>query len=111
MRLNDRDANEALDLLGTAPRALDVRAAHDGRSLAIVLDWRDESEDRAPALETDRFGDGAAIEIPLTFGAGVRLPYVGMGDESASVMLYLQRAVPHGTLASVSDLNPPSAGE
>ena len=97
VRLHDRDANEALDVLG-APRALEVRAVHDGRLLAIVLDWDDETEDRAAASETDRFGDGAAIELPFSFGAGVRLPYVGMGDEAAPAMLYLARAVENGTM-------------
>lgn len=97
VRLNDRDANEALDVLG-APRALEVRAVHDEHNLAIVLDWRDETEDRVSNVETDRFGDAAAVEIPRAFGAGVRLPYVGMGDDQAPVALYLQRAVEHGTM-------------
>lgn len=97
VRLNDRDANEALDVLG-APRALDVRAAYNERDLAIVLEWRDDTEDRAPSTETNQFGDGAAVELPLAFGAGVRLPYVGMGDEAAPVMLYLQRAIEAGSL-------------
>ncbi len=98
VRLSDRDANEALDVLG-APRALDVRALHDGTDLAIVLDWRDPTEDRGSSVETDRFGDAVGVELPFSFGAGVRLPYVGMGDAGAPVALYLQRAVEHGTLA------------
>lgn len=98
VRLPDRDANEALDVLG-APRALDVRALADGKDLALVLSWRDETDDRGRALETDRFGDAVAVQIPFAFGAGMRLPYVGMGDEAAPVALYLQRAVEHGTMA------------
>lgn len=97
VRFNDRDANEALDVLG-APRVLDVRAAYNERDLALVLEWRDDSADRAPATETDRFGDAVAVEVPLAFGPGQRLPYVGMGDERAPVMLYLQRAIEHGSL-------------
>ncbi|MBI1949046.1 MAG: c-type cytochrome [Deltaproteobacteria bacterium] len=97
VRLPDRDANEALDVLG-APRALEVRAFRDDNDLALVLEWRDETEDRGSSAETDRFGDAAAVELPLAFGPGVRLPYVGMGDDGAPVALYLQRAVEHGTL-------------
>lgn len=97
VRLNDRDANEALEVLG-APRALDVRAAWNERELALVLEWKDDTEDRAPTHETNRYGDAAAVEMPLSFGPGQRLPYVGMGDEGAPVVLYLQRAIAHGSL-------------
>ena len=97
IRLNDRDANEALDV-APAPRALDVRAAWNDRDLAIVLEWRDQTEDRAPTTDTDVFGDAAAIELPLAFGQGQRLPYIGMGDADAPVMLYLQRAIASGSL-------------
>ncbi|MCC7075167.1 MAG: c-type cytochrome [Deltaproteobacteria bacterium] len=98
VRLHDRDANEALDVLGT-PRTLEVRALVDDKDLAIVLEWRDEAEDRGSATETDRFGDAAAVQLPFAFGAGLRLPYVGMGDEGAPVALHLQRAVEHGSMA------------
>jgi complex iron-sulfur molybdoenzyme family reductase subunit gamma len=95
VRLNDRQANEAL---ATAPaRRVAVRAATDGRDLAVVLDWSDETEDRSRGDATDAFGDGAALEIPLRFGAGLRLPYVGMGDDAMPVAVYFQRAAAEGT--------------
>jgi complex iron-sulfur molybdoenzyme family reductase subunit gamma len=90
LRLNDRRANAAL--AGRGPATLDVRAAHDGRDLALLLEWPDASEDRARADETDRHGDAAAVQFPLRFGAGVRLPYVGMGDEELPVAVHFQRA-------------------
>lgn len=35
----------------------------------------------------------------MTFGAGVRLPYVGMGDREQPVAIYLVRALPRGSAA------------
>ncbi len=97
VRLNDRAANEALAAAG--PRPLAVRAVSDGRDLAIAVDWEDETEDRSRPDATDVFGDGVALEFPLRFGAGLRLPYVGMGDDGMPVALCLQRAVADGTSA------------
>ncbi len=95
IRLNDRAANAAL--AQAAPRTLAVRAAFDGKDLAVAVDWSDSTEDRARLDETDAFGDGAALELPLHFGAGVRLPYVGMGDEGMPVVLYRALASADGT--------------
>jgi complex iron-sulfur molybdoenzyme family reductase subunit gamma len=89
-RLPDRKANAAL-AAAKGPRTVKVRAATDGKDLAIVLDWADSTEDRA-AGETDQYGDAAAIQFPQRFGAGQRLPYVGMGDPEQPVALYLARA-------------------
>lgn len=95
IRLHDRTANEAL--ADAAPRAIGVRAAFDERDLAIVLDWSDTTQDRTRDDATEVFGDAAALEFPLRFGAGKRLPYVGMGDEEMPVAVYLQRAMAGGT--------------
>jgi len=94
IRLHDRRANAALEGQGT--RRLLVRAATDGRDLAVAVDWPDAAEDRASPDETDRYGDAAALELPLRFGAGLRLPYVGMGDEELPVALHLVRAAARG---------------
>jgi complex iron-sulfur molybdoenzyme family reductase subunit gamma len=96
VRLPDRRANAALDRPG--PAAVLVRAATDGTDLALLLEWKDAREDRAPADETDRYGDAVAVQLPLRFGAGVRLPYVGMGDEAQPVAIDFLRAGPQGTI-------------
>jgi DMSO reductase family type II enzyme heme b subunit len=90
IRLHDAAANAALADAG--PRPVTVRAATDGRSLAVVLEWADDTQDRAGPAETDRYGDGAAVQFPLRSGAGVRLPYVGMGDEGEPVAVFMLRA-------------------
>lgn len=96
IRLHDRKANEAL--AAALLRAATVRAATDGKDLAVLVEWADPTEDRA-GDEPDRFGDAAALELPLRYGAGVRLPYVGMGDEELPVVLHFQRAGRAATLA------------
>lgn len=98
IRLNDREANAAL--AAARPRRLTVRAATDGQSLAVVIDWTDATEDRAAPDVTDRYGDAVALQLPLRFGAGVRLPYVGMGDDEQPVALFLARAVAGGATAT-----------
>ena len=96
IRLNDQKANAAL---ATAPlRELTVRAATDGQDLAVVVDWNDGTEDRTAPDATDRYGDGVALQVPVRFGAGVRLPYVGMGDEQQPVAVVLQRAAAEGAV-------------
>ncbi len=95
VRLPDRDANAALDAAGP-PRAVRVRAAVDGTRLAVLLEWKDPTESRVPPDETNVFGDAAALELPLRFGAGLRLPSVGMGDDEMKVAIHLQRATASG---------------
>lgn len=95
VRLHDKKANEALAAAG--PRTVTVRAAVDGKDLAVLLEWSDPTEDRTRPDSTDLHGDAAALQLPLRFGAGLRLPYVGMGDEELKVAVHLQRATAEGT--------------
>jgi len=97
VRLHDRRANEAL--VSARPRPVRLRAAFDGKYLAVVVDWSDDVEDRTRPDATDAYGDAAALQIPVRFGAGVRLPYVGMGDEAMPVSVSLVRAAAQGTQA------------
>lgn len=93
--LLDRQANAALSSSG--PLILTVRAAYDARDLAVALEWADGSESRASPTDPGMFGDTAALEIPERFGAGLRLPYIGMGDAAAHVRLSMARALDAGT--------------
>jgi DMSO reductase family type II enzyme heme b subunit len=87
--LNDKEAN-ATRTSGT-PGAVMVRAAATKTELAVLLEWDDATEDRF-AGETDQYGDAAAVEVPLAFGASKRLPYVGMGDAGSEVLVHMVRA-------------------
>ncbi|MBI4179962.1 c-type cytochrome [bacterium] len=56
------------------PRFAEVRAAHDGKTLAVHLVWFDPSKD-ASNVEVDRFVDAAAVQFPLSDEPG----FFGMG--------------------------------
>lgn len=92
LSLPDRRANAAGR---SGPAAVLVRAATDGKDLALLLEWADAGEDRSGG-ETDAYGDAAAVQLPVRFGPGVRLPYVGMGDPGQPVAIHLLRAGPAG---------------
>jgi complex iron-sulfur molybdoenzyme family reductase subunit gamma len=86
VHLNDAFANRSLS---RPPDQVKLRAAYDDRSLGIVLEWSDDTE--SSAVDVDRFLDGAALQVPMGFGHGVRLPYIGMGDEEHHVAIHLVR--------------------
>jgi DMSO reductase family type II enzyme heme b subunit len=92
IRLGDERANAAL--ARATNLTVRVRAATDGTSLGVLVEWPDPTEDRTRLDGVDAYGDAAAIQFPLRYGAGERLPYVGMGDERARVAVFLQRAGP-----------------
>ncbi len=97
IRLVDAKANAAL--ARESNRTVRVRAATDGSALGVLVEWADPTEDRTAPDGVDVYGDAAAIQFPLRFGAGERLPYVGMGDEKERVAVFLQRAGPREAVA------------
>ncbi|MEW6430350.1 MAG: hypothetical protein AB1730_02475 [Myxococcota bacterium] len=98
VHLNDKRANELLETPGVAE--VKVRALVSGAELGLLLEWADETKDVVRTDEVNAFADSAAIEFPRTYGAGKRLPYVGMGDDAMPVHLYMQRATEKGTLGN-----------
>jgi DMSO reductase family type II enzyme heme b subunit len=89
VRLNDADANATRD---APPMSVEVRALDDGTRVGLQVSWSDASHNRAGFADTNAFGDSFAIEMPLKFGAGQRLPYVGMGDVEQHVLVSMVRA-------------------
>lgn len=67
--------------------AVAVRALHDGRSVALFLQWRDDTFNGTPVRAED-FQDAAAVQFSLdgTF------PFLGMGDTNHPVNLWQWRA-------------------
>lgn len=98
VRLNDKEANAALT--SRQPTTATVKALVTDQDLAVLVSWVDPTEDRAPGAgaspgtrgDPTAFGDGVALEVPLTFGKGLRLPYIGMGDDQMHVSVTMQRA-------------------
>jgi DMSO reductase family type II enzyme heme b subunit len=67
--------------------AATVRALHDGRRLAILLQWRDGIANGAPVRVQD-FQDAVAIQFPLNG----RTPFLGMGDADNPVNIWQWKA-------------------
>ncbi len=67
-----------------------VRALYSAEELALRLEWSDASVEKTRGVGT--FADAAAVQWPVQYGPGVRLPYVGMGNPGEPVTLWLWRA-------------------
>ncbi|MCL4179462.1 MAG: c-type cytochrome [Verrucomicrobia bacterium] len=64
-----------------------VKALHNGKMLAVLLQWRDEIADGAPVRVED-FQDAAALQFSLTDQA----PFLGMGDPQNPVNVWQWKA-------------------
>jgi hypothetical protein len=64
-----------------------VRAVHNGKTFAVLLQWRDEVLDGAPVRVQD-FQDAAALQFSLTGEA----PFLGMGDPRNPVNVWQWKA-------------------
>lgn len=67
--------------------AVAVRALHNGSTLAVLLQWRDEILDGAPIRVAD-FQDAAALQFSLSG----RFPFLGMGDPANPVNVWQWKA-------------------
>lgn len=72
------------------PVALRMKALYNGAGLALCLEWADGQPAATHAI--GRFPDAAAVQWPVRYGPGIRLPYVGMGDPGSPVALWFWRA-------------------
>ncbi len=67
--------------------AVAVIALHDGKTAAFRLSWRDLSMDSA-AVRAQQFQD----EVAMQFSLNNKTPFIGMGDQSNPVNLWLWHA-------------------
>lgn len=75
---------------GETPVTAKLRALASGRTIAIHLEWPDGVASREHGI--GKFADAVALQWPLHFGPGRALPYVGMGQAGAPVVLWWWRA-------------------
>ncbi|MBX0312967.1 MAG: c-type cytochrome [Sulfurihydrogenibium sp.] len=91
VRLNDKNANEIVEK--EQPVEAEVAVGYNQNEIGILIRWKDETKSVQPALATNKYGDGVAVEFPTVYGKGKTLAYVGMGDANHPVMVYLKKAV------------------
>lgn len=73
-----------------AVRQLNVRAAHNGQWLAVLIEWDDPS--RSDRIVVDEFGDQVAVEFPVYFKDGEPTPSPMMGNPGGRVNILQWRA-------------------
>jgi mono/diheme cytochrome c family protein len=69
------------------PEEVTVRALHDGKALAILMVWHDETNDNS-ALRPQDFRDAAAIQFSLD----VNPPFFAMGATGAPVNIWMWKS-------------------
>ncbi len=97
---------------GGAIKELHVRALHNGRLIAFLVEWADPIQDQELA-QTDRFSDAVAVQFPVDPKAN---PSPFMGDAQNAVNIWQwqaawQRDIDEGGLADVDRTYPPYASE
>ncbi len=69
------------------PEQVTVRAVHDGKDIAILMVWYDDTNDQT-ALRTQDFRDAAAIQFSLTANP----PFFAMGASGAPVNIWMWKS-------------------
>ena len=76
-----------------APRSnlvAEVKALYSKNELALSVEWPDGYA--AEQRDIGKFADALALQFPIRYGAGLRLPYVGMGNPASPVGIWFWRA-------------------
>ena len=69
------------------PEELTVRAVHDGKEIAILLMWTDETHDHT-AMRPQDFRDAVAVEYSLTRNP----PFFAMGEKGKHVNIWMWKS-------------------
>lgn len=69
-------------------KSLKVKALHNSKEIAFLVEWSDQSEDSS--LDLDKFPDAVALEFPSA--AAAAKPHFAMGDKENTVNIWAWRA-------------------
>lgn len=81
------------------PDEVAVRALHDGKEIAFLLEWADPTHD-ASVVRVQDFRDGVALELSATPDP----PFFAMGERGASVNIWMWKSERQSDLAGYRDL-------
>lgn len=70
---------------------LDVRALYNEKEIGLLLEWLDPTRDESE-VKTQRFRDAVAVALPMNFGEGILLPYIGMGNKDRPINIWHWKA-------------------
>jgi cytochrome c2 len=91
IKLNDAKANK-LNAANLAKK-VQVSAVYSSNAVAFRLVWSDPTQDTLSGIKSDVYGDGFAIQLPVSFNDPKKLPYIGMGSDGRPVVVSLMKAV------------------
>ncbi|WP_300363704.1 ethylbenzene dehydrogenase-related protein, partial [Hydrogenimonas sp.] len=90
VQMNDLKAN-TLNKEAKA-KAAKVRAIYDNENIAFMLEWPDGTRSVQSGYRSDVYGDGFAVQLPVSYDDPEKLPYIGMGSDGRPVVIHLQKA-------------------
>jgi complex iron-sulfur molybdoenzyme family reductase subunit gamma len=70
---------------------ISVRSLFNRKEMGLLIAWGDATKDEIDTGET-RFRDGVAVGLPINFGPGTPLPYIGMGNKGRPVNIWHWKA-------------------
>jgi len=73
-----------------SPASARVQSLYNGRQLAIRIVWRDDEP--MTGRDIGVFADAVAVALPISYGPGVELPFLGMGDARSPVGIWYWNA-------------------
>lgn len=82
------------------PEFVTVQALHDGRELALLLTWADDSHDVA-AIRPQDFRDAAAVQ----FAVGLDEPFFAMGEKGRPITIWMWKSDREADLAAFHDVD------
>ncbi|MDD5360272.1 MAG: ethylbenzene dehydrogenase-related protein [Sulfurovaceae bacterium] len=91
IKLNDAKANK-LNAANLAKK-VKVSAIYSSNAVAFKLVWSDPTQDKLSGIKSDMYGDGFAMQVPVSFNDPKKLPYIGMGSDGRPVVVSLTKAV------------------
>lgn len=86
-------------LLNSNIRAVDVRALHNDKQIAVLVEWQDESMDDSMVRVQD-FRDAVALQFPLVQGQ----PFFCMGQQDGDVNIWHWKADWQADIAARQDM-------
>lgn len=82
------------------PEFVTLQALHDGRELALLMTWADDSHDLA-AIRPQDFRDGAAVQL----AAGPDEPFFAMGEKGRPVNVWMWKSDREADLQGFHDID------
>ena len=69
-----------------------VKALYDGNNISFLIQWKDSTKNIPEDCCSKSHVDGFALQFPIDYSDGTKLPYISMGSKDRAVVVHLQKA-------------------